>query len=331
MSDPELEQEERSRRGRRRLVTATLGLTSALILTGAWVGAQVPAATPLSSALPGTGAPAAALDTQASELAARLAAASGRTLASLADRAQAPVANAGDSDASTVGSADGATEAQAQANDELTAAEEKSAEGLALTPEQAAAAEAKRKAAQKQAAEQAAAADAALDAAIDAAISAARSQSTTTVPVLPEDSDTSGSLPQGTSTNTAQVLQYVRKYFPADEVGNAMAVSRCESGHANRVSKQNANGTHDFGVFQLNDGGTLQAALRTIGKGTDDVAKARKLALDAKINVEAAHAIWKNRGWQPWTCAAQLKIVAGLYQRTPGPMAGKYDDDGRAL
>ncbi len=46
--------------------------------------------------------------------------------------------------------------------------------------------------------------------------------------------------------------------------------------------------------------------------------------------MRAAHAIWESRGWQPWVCAAKLKIVAGLYQRAPGPMSGKYDDYGRA-
>jgi hypothetical protein len=122
----------------------------------------------------------------------------------------------------------------------------------------------------------------------------------------------------------------VRKYFPADQVSNAMAVARCESGHANRVGEPNDNGTRDFGVFQVNDGGTLQAALKRIGVKFSDVDEARKKALSTVINVRAARAIWETRGWQPWVCAAKLQIVAGPYQRNPGPMAGKYDEYGRA-
>jgi hypothetical protein len=122
----------------------------------------------------------------------------------------------------------------------------------------------------------------------------------------------------------------VRKYFPADEVGNAMAVSRCESGHANRVSAPNTNGTRDLGVFQINDGGTLQATLRQAGVDYSGIAQARKKALNTELNVRLARAIWDTRGWQPWVCAAKLRIVAGIYQRIPGSMAGKYDDYGRA-
>ncbi len=92
----------------------------------------------------------------------------------------------------------------------------------------------------------------------------------------------------------------------------------------------NSNGTRDFGVFQINDGGTLQAALRRIGVGFSDISDARAKAMQADLNVRMARAIWDSRGWQPWVCAAKLKVVAGLYQRNPGPMAGKYDDYGRA-
>jgi hypothetical protein len=109
-----------------------------------------------------------------------------------------------------------------------------------------------------------------------------------------------------------------------------MAVARCESGHANRVGQTNPNGTRDFGVFQINDGGTIQAALRAVGVSYDDISEARARALDPALNVRMARAIWDARGWQPWVCASKLKIVAGLYQRAPGPMAGKYDEYGRA-
>ncbi len=189
-------------------------------------------------------------------------------------------------------------------------------------------AEAERARAAKDLAKEEADAARAIDAAIEAAIDAARAQAAYTVPL--GGTDSGGAVPVGESTSTAQVLKYVRKYFPANQVGNAMAVSRCESGHANRVSKPNTNGTRDFGVFQVNDGGTLQAALRAIDEPFSGIAQARKKALDTETNVRMARAIWDSRGWQPWTCAAKIQVVAGLYQRTPGPMDGKYDEFGRA-
>ena len=295
-----------------------------------YVHAQVPEVTPLAAPLPGTSAPDSALDVQATATADRLAQAAGRSLETLAEQAAGPKANAADTDASTVGGAATATEQQAKTLEELNKAEQAASEQLALTKDQVAAAEEQRKKAAQARADEEAAAAQAIDAAIDAAIVAAQAQSSAGLvdpSLIPSGG---GSTPEAAPTNTQQVLRYVRKYFPASEVGNAMAVSRCESGHANRVGRTNPNGTHDYGVFQLNDGGTLQAALRSIGEGTSSIDAAHRKGLDAEINVRAAHAIWEARGWQPWVCAAKLKIVAGLYQRTPGPMSGKYDDYGRA-
>ena len=132
----------------------------------------------------------------------------------------------------------------------------------------------------------------------------------------------------GPSIHTAEVLALIVKYFPAAEIGNAMAVSRCESGHSNAIGALNSNGTRDWGVFQLNDGGTLQGALRRIGVAFGSTAEAQQLALDAETNVRAARVIWADRGWAPWVCAYKTGVVASLYSRTPGPMAGKYDERG---
>jgi hypothetical protein len=330
VGDPELEWEEGRRRGRRRFALSTFVLVGALVVSAGYVHSQVPKVTPLSAPLPGTSASAAALDDQAAATADRLAQAAGRSLQSLADQATGPVANAADTDASTVAGAATATEQQAKNLEQLNKAEQAASEKLAVTKDQLAAAEEERKkAAQERASEESAAARA-IDAAIDAAILAARARSSAGL-VDPSLIPTGGGTNlDGPPTNTRQVLASVRKYFPASEVGNAMAVSRCESGHANRVGRTNPNGTHDYGVFQLNDGGTLQAALRSIGEGTASTDVAHRKGLDVDTNVRAAHAIWEARGWQPWVCAAKLKITAGLYQRVPGPMSGKYDVYGRA-
>jgi hypothetical protein len=132
----------------------------------------------------------------------------------------------------------------------------------------------------------------------------------------------------GPSIHTEAVLALVVEHFPADQIGNAMAVSRCESGHSNAIGALNSNGTRDWGVFQLNDGGTLQAALQRIGVAYASTAEAQRLALDAETNIRAARSIYDSRGWAPWVCAHKTGIVAALYTRTPGPMDGRYDERG---
>jgi len=132
----------------------------------------------------------------------------------------------------------------------------------------------------------------------------------------------------GPGLHTEGVLALVVQHFPADQIGNAMAVARCESGHSNAIGAVNNNGTRDWGVFQLNDGGTLQGALRRIGMPFSTTAQAQELALDAAVNVRAAATIYASRGWAPWVCAYKAGIVASLYSSTPGPMDGRYDERG---
>lgn len=330
MGDPEFEVEARLRRSRRWFVVVCLLTVAGLVTAGAWVNAQVPAAVALQATPAAVPVPARALDTRAAIVTDRLSAASGRSLQSLGDQVARPVANPLESEAPTVEGAQAATEKYAETLAQLSEAEAAAAEDLALTEEEVAAAEKERKRAAEDLAAEEAAAAREVDAAIDAAIAAAQAQSAYQG-VLEDYAASSGGIPSGRSTNTAEILRLVRKHFPAGQVGNAMAVSRCESGHGNRVSKPNGNGSRDFGVFQVNDGGTLQAALKKIGVSFANISEAREKALNPAVNVRMARAIWDARGWQPWTCAAKLKIVAGLYQSTPGPMDGKYDEYGRAL
>jgi hypothetical protein len=245
---------------------------------------------------------------------------------SLAAQMPGAVENPLKAQAPTVAGAEAAAGEYAETLAALDEAEKAAAEQLALTEDELAQAEKDRANAAKDLAQEEAAAAKAIDAAISTAISAARAQAAYTVPL---GGDFGGAVPRGSETSSAEVLDLVRANFPADQVGNAMAVSRCESGHGNRVSKPNTNGSRDFGVFQINDGGTLQAALRAVGVSFSDITDARTKALDPALNVRMARAIWDSRGWQPWTCAAKLKIVSGLYKRSPGPMDGEFDDYGR--
>jgi hypothetical protein len=141
---------------------------------------------------------------------------------------------------------------------------------------------------------------------------------------------TGGPIPTTDVTGkTRQIQALVRKYFPSDQLGNAMAVSACESGHSDAKGAVNSDGTIDWGVFQLNDGGTLQGALDAIGVPYSSTAEAQQLALKTETNVEAAAQIYAAQGWAPWVCAYKIGVVAGLYSNTPGPMDGKFDEWGK--
>ncbi len=326
MGDEDYEVERRLRRGRRTFVLGTLLLVAALVAGGAWVNAQAPAAVALE---PVSARPAPAINERSADAEAvtdRLARAAGRSMESLVAQMPGPVVNPLESEAPTVAGAEAANGEYADTLAALDEAEKAAADQLSVTEGELAQAEKDRAKAAKDLAKEEAAAAKAIDAAISSAISAARAQAAYTVPL---GGDYGGAVPRGGSTSTSEVLDLVSAAFPADQVGNAMAVSRCESGHGNRVSKPNTNGSRDFGVFQINDGGTLQASLRAIGVGFSDITEARKKALDPAINVRLARVIWDSRGWQPWTCAAKLKIVSGLYKKSPGPMDGKFDQYGQ--
>lgn len=127
------------------------------------------------------------------------------------------------------------------------------------------------------------------------------------------------------------LLKLVKKNFPADQVGNAMAVAQCESGQRSIVGDTNPDGTTDWGVFQLNDAGTLQSSLQRIGVKFTDLRGAQTAALNPTINVKAAGAIYRDRGWAPWVCAYKQQIVASLYTNDKGPMYGRYSAVGGSL
>jgi hypothetical protein len=326
VGDEDYEVERRLRRGRRVFVVATLILAGCLVAGGAWINAQAPAAVALAPVSDHQMLPITERRADAEAVTDRLARASGRSMESLAAEVPGAVANPLESQAPTVAGAEAATGEYAETLAALEEAEKAAADQLSVTEDELAQAEKDREKAAEDLAKEEAEAAKAIDAAIASAISAARAQAAYAVPL---GGEYSGAVPKGGSTSTAEVLDLVRANFPADQVGNAMAVSRCESGHGNRVSKPNSNGSRDFGVFQINDGGTLQAALRAVGVSFSSITDARKKALDPALNVRMARAIWDSRGWQPWTCAAKMKVVSGLYKRSPGPMAGKFDDYGR--
>jgi hypothetical protein len=77
----------------------------------------------------------------------------------------------------------------------------------------------------------------------------------------------------------------------AGEVRTALRVAKCESHYKPHARHINKNGTVDYGVFQLNSGGTLQSLGLTVQE-----------ALNYESNIQGAYRLYRKRGWQPWVC-----------------------------
>lgn len=306
----------------------------AAIGIGAWLGRQVPPVAAVDWTATAPALASGVLDGQAGLVAQRLSEASGRTLQSVAEGLPKASEGLTGIDAPVVAGAVAAATEYAATLERLEAAEEAAANALARSKEELAVEVSKQRAAAEALAAEEASAAREVDAAIAAAIAAAQAQNAYGSSGVSSSgqgaAEGSSARPStGAATSTEEVLSLVRKFFPDEEVGNAMAVSRCESGHRNVVGARNSNGTRDYGIFQINDGGTLQAALRRVGVSYSSTSEARDHALDPLTNVRMASVIWESRGWQPWTCAAKVGVVAGLYERARGPMYGRFDDYGR--
>lgn len=87
------------------------------------------------------------------------------------------------------------------------------------------------------------------------------------------------------------IKKVFRKKFDKPAAESALRISWRESRLLpNVVNDKNTNGTNDWGLFQLNDGGTLQYAGGTPGTS----------ALKPKWNVRAAARLITDVGWGPW-------------------------------
>jgi peptidoglycan hydrolase-like protein with peptidoglycan-binding domain len=98
--------------------------------------------------------------------------------------------------------------------------------------------------------------------------------------------------PGSVNLNTAsasQVQSMINSTF-GSAAPTALRVARCESSYNEIAINRNTNGTRDYGVFQLNDGGTLQG----LGGNAHS-------ALYASSNISMAHTLYLQRGWQPWS------------------------------
>jgi hypothetical protein len=135
----------------------------------------------------------------------------------------------------------------------------------------------------------------------------------------------------------------IRLYFPPEQWDNAIRLANCESGlNPNAVSRPNSNGTRDWGLFQFNDGGTLQGMLTRLGEDPTDLNR----ALDPNFAARAAYTKWdltvadvvqngvvveKRGGYGAWTCAHMptdtYKNLLGLVGTSPREASGEVSFD----
>ena len=98
------------------------------------------------------------------------------------------------------------------------------------------------------------------------------------------------------------VVTLIHQDFPASAWRDAEDVAWCESKFRPTDIGFDSNGTHDRGVFQLNDGGTEQYLMQMIGQNPNNL----NLAFNPVLNVKAAALLYARDGWSQWSCASAI-------------------------
>jgi hypothetical protein len=103
----------------------------------------------------------------------------------------------------------------------------------------------------------------------------------------------------GLSSKQADAVAVIYETFGPKHFRNAVRIAYCESRlNPKAVNRSNRNGTTDRGLFQLNDGGTMQR----LGVRSHQ-------AFDPVENARAARVLFEDRGWQPWSCQYVYQIL----------------------
>ncbi|MFA6198688.1 MAG: peptidoglycan DD-metalloendopeptidase family protein [Patescibacteria group bacterium] len=113
----------------------------------------------------------------------------------------------------------------------------------------------------------------------------------------------------GTQVRTnvnADIVNLVRRYFPANQVNNALAVMSGESGYNPRAWNQN--GEDSRGLFQINVGPGAHTQWRNVD------------LFDPETNVRLAAELFRAQGWRPWSAARNL----GLWANPNGQVSTDY-------
>jgi|GEM_PF-1396322 len=112
---------------------------------------------------------------------------------------------------------------------------------------------------------------------------------------------TSNSKQASRGRNTGSVERWrplVAKYFPANQVNNALSVMKGESGgNPNAINDNPRTRDYSVGLFQINLYGGL--------------AKSRPSEawlLIPENNIAYASRVWKNQGWTPWSYARKIGL-----------------------
>jgi hypothetical protein len=98
------------------------------------------------------------------------------------------------------------------------------------------------------------------------------------------------------------VVSLIHQDFPQRAWHDAETVAWCESKFRPADIGFDSNGTHDRGVFQLNDGGTAQYLMARIGQNPNNL----NLAFNPVLNVRAAAVLYARDGWSQWSCASAI-------------------------
>ena len=104
------------------------------------------------------------------------------------------------------------------------------------------------------------------------------------------------------TASDARVVSLIHQDFPVRAWHDAEAVAWCESKFRADDIGFDSNGTHDRGLFQLNDGGTEQYLMAMIGQNPRNLG----LAFNPVLNVRAAALLYARDGWSQWSCESAI-------------------------
>ncbi|MCP4792544.1 MAG: hypothetical protein GY882_04345 [Actinomycetia bacterium] len=110
------------------------------------------------------------------------------------------------------------------------------------------------------------------------------------------------------------------------QANNAVAVVFCESSLRPSSTNVNGGGSKDYGLWQFNDGGTLQGVFADVEGREPGPGEAEAVALDIGWNLAAGRTLFDQRGWRPWACASKVGVTTRLWGSTPGASWGALPD-----